>query len=135
MLPLIAIEEYIDENPWEGLRFGILNPPSAGDFRGAIWEGHTYDVTVSPQRTALVRDGHLRFEADAGVVVRNYHVESARLSFSLTGEWAARVTTTEFPSGDFRLSIDANAKGIISARSGGISFDVPAGEHAVQLSR
>jgi len=135
LLPLIAIEEYIDENPWEGLRFGILNPPSAGDFRGAIWEGHTYDVTVSPQRTALVRDGHLRFEADAGVVVRNYHVESARLSFSLTGEWAARVTTTEFPSGDFRLSIDANAKGIISARSGGISFDVPAGEHAVQLSR
>ena len=79
LLPLIATEEYIDENPWEGMRFGILNPPSEGEFRGAIWEGHRYDITIGPQRTALVRDGQLRFEANAGVVVRTYQTEANRI--------------------------------------------------------
>jgi hypothetical protein len=41
LLPLIATEEYIDENPWEGLRFGALNPASSGEFHGAVWENHT----------------------------------------------------------------------------------------------
>jgi hypothetical protein len=133
LLPLIATEEYIDENPWDGLRFAILSPPSAGEFRGAMWEGHTYDITVGPQRTALFRDGHSRFEADAGVVVRKYQAESSRLSFSLTSERATRVTTTEFASGDFDLKIDGKTAGTLSVREGRISFEVPAGEHSIEL--
>ena len=135
LLPLIATEEYIDENPWEGLRFGVLNPPSGGEFRGVIWEGQRYDVTIGPGRTALVRDGQLRFEADAGVVVRNYQVEGTVLSFTLTAERLVRVTTTELPSGDFHLTIDGRAAETMSARNGRISFNVPAGEHTVKLSR
>src|SRR5262249_13773320 len=43
LLPLMGMEEYIDENPWEGLRFGALNPPSDGTFHGVQWDGHSYD--------------------------------------------------------------------------------------------
>jgi mannosylglycerate hydrolase MGH1-like protein len=135
LLPLVATEEYIDENPWDGLRFGVLSPPSVGEFRRAIWEGHTYEITIGPQRTALVRDGHLRFEADAGVVVRKYQTETSHLSFSFTCERAVRVTTAEFASGDLHWKIDGKTAGKVSVSGGRISFDVPAGEHSVELSK
>jgi len=37
LLPLVALEQYADENPWDGLRFGALNPASDGEFRGVTW--------------------------------------------------------------------------------------------------
>jgi len=135
LLPLIATDEYIDTNPWDGLRFGVLNPHAGGEFRGAIWEGHTYGITIGPQSTALVRDGLLRFEADSGVVVRKYQAENSRISFSLVCERVTRVTTTEFDSGSFHLKIDEKTARIVSVRGGRISFDIPAGEHSVELSR
>ena len=135
LLPLIAVEEYIDENPWEGMRFGIQSPPSEGEFRGAIWEGHRYDITIGPHRTALVRDGHLRFEANAGVVVRMYQVEASRLSFSLVSEKGARVTITEFSSGEFQVKIDGKFVEKLSVSMGRISFNLPAGEHHVELRK
>lgn len=135
LLPLIAMEEYIDENPWEGLRFGIQSPPAEGEFRGAIWEGHRYDITVGPHRTALVRDGHLRFEANAGVVVRTYQTEIDRLSFSLTCERGARVTLAEFSSGEFLVKIDGKAAEKLSVTGGRLSFEVLAGEHRVELRK
>jgi len=134
LLPLVATEEYIDQNPWDGLRFGILRPSSVGQFRGAIWNGHTYDVTVGAQRTALSRDGNLRFEADRGVVVRQYQVSSSRLSFAVICEQATRVTTAEFASGDFHLKIDGHDSGITKVQGGRLNFDIPAGEHQVELS-
>jgi hypothetical protein len=134
LLLLMATEEYIDQNPWDGLRFGVLSPPSVGEFRGAIWNGHAYDVTVGSQRTALIRDGSLRFQADAGVVVRNYQMETSRLSFSLICERPTRITTTEFSSGEFQLKIDGKAAGIVKAQAGRITFDIRAGEHRVELS-
>ena len=130
----MATEEYIDQNPWDGLRFGILSPPSVGTFSGAIWKGHTYDVTVGLQRTALARDGRLRFETNRGVVVRQYVIEASRLSFTLVCEKATRVTTTEFASGDFQLKIDGKAAGGLKVQAGRISFDIPVGEHQVELT-
>ncbi len=35
LLPLLALEQYVDVNPWEGLRFGALNPASDGEFRAS----------------------------------------------------------------------------------------------------
>ena len=64
LLPLVALEQYVDENPWDGLRFGALNPASDGEFRGVTWEGHTYAIAIGPEKTSLRRDGTVRFEAD-----------------------------------------------------------------------
>lgn len=135
LLPLIAVEEYIDENPWEGLRFGIQSPPSEGEFRGAIWEGHRYDITIGPHRTALIRDGHLRFEANAGVVVRMYQTEASRLSFSIVSDKAAQVTIAEFSSGKFEMKIDGRAEGKLNVTEGRLTFEFPAGEHRVELRK
>jgi hypothetical protein len=79
LLCLIPLEQFIDVNPWDGLRFGALDPPSSGTLRGVSWQHHAYDVTIGPNETTLARGGKIRFHADAGVVVRNYDVHSISL--------------------------------------------------------
>ena len=135
LLVLMATEEYIDENPWEGLRFGLLNAPSEGTYRGVVWENHHYDVTVGPQKTALVRDGKPCFEANAGVVVRNYEPSSTGLSFTINTDRPTRLTTEEVAAGELHLTIDGRSAVVVNSSSGQCEFDVPRGEHAIRLSR
>ncbi len=135
LLQLAALEQYIDMNPWEGLRFGVLGPASSGEFRGSRWNGHAYDVAIGPDRTALSRDGAMRFQANAGVVVRQYQVGSSTLSFSIKSEKGLRITTSEFEAGEYYLSVDGKADGKVSVTQGRATFDVPAGEHRIELSK
>ena len=129
----VALEQFADVNPWEGLRFGALNPASDGEFRGILWQGHTYNVRIGPNKTALDRDGTVRFEADAGVVVREYQVEPARLSFRLTSERPVHLRTREFEAGTFQVAIDGKAVSPVAIRQGIGKVSVPAGEHVVAL--
>lgn len=133
LLPQIALEQYADNNPWEGLRFGALQPPSSGTFHGVKWLGHSYDVTIGPDKTSLSRDGRVRLEADAGVVVREYAAEPSRVSFQLNSEKPVHLTTQEFESGTFHLTIDGKSAGDISVRQAVGRLSVPAGEHAIAL--
>ncbi len=135
LLCLVALEQYIDQNPWEGLRFGALDPPTGGEFRGAIWENHSYDIAIGPGRTELKRDGRLRFEANGAVVVRQYEQRSSRLSFTIKGEQPVQVTTAEFDSGEVNLRIDGRAAGKVGMARGLGRFDVPGGEHIVELAK
>ena len=135
LLCLVALEQYIDKNPWEGLRFGALSPASSGEFRGSTWDGHTYDVAIGPERTALCRDGAIRFEANTGVVVRQYQVGLSGLSFKVKNDKLARLTTSEFASGEFSLKIDGKATSRIVVRQGRGSFEIPPGEHSVELGK
>ena len=133
LLCLVALEQYIDQNPWEGLRFGTSDPPAAGEFRGAIWANHIYDIAIGPQRTALKRDGRIRFEANGAVVARQYEPKPSGLSFILKGERPVQITTAEFDSGEVSLRIDGRAAGKVGIARGLGRFDVPSGEHIVEL--
>jgi hypothetical protein len=131
LLCLEALEQYIDVNPWDGLRFGMLNPPTGGEWRGALWHGHRYDVTIGPQRTAMTRDGTLRFEADRSVVVRRYEPRT----FTIKADSPVNVTSGEFDSGELQLKIDSQPSGSSVVRQSRASFRIPAGEHLVELVR
>ncbi|MGA3325658.1 MAG: trehalase family glycosidase [Terriglobia bacterium] len=135
LLCLAPLEQYIDVNPWEGLRFGALDPPAQGDFHRVLWENHTYDVTVGPNETALVRDGQERFEANAGVVVRNYQPSASQLTFSLKAARPVVVVTLEFGGGELNLRIDGKPGGKVSVQQGRADFQLPGGEHTVELAR
>lgn len=101
--------------------------------RGAVWSNHKYDVTVGRQITKLVRDGTNRFEADGGVVVRNYEATGSRLSFEIDAIGSVKVTTEEFGSGTLDLWIDGRSRASLSLRNGRATFQVPAGKHAIEL--
>jgi hypothetical protein len=135
LLCLVSLEQYIDVNPWDGLRFGALDPPAAGDFRRAVWGNQTYDIIVGPNRTALARDGQERFEADAGVVVRNYQTDGSSITFSLNALRPVLVNTREFDGGELNLEVDGKPAGKVRVVRGGASFQLPAGKHDVALKR
>jgi hypothetical protein len=135
LLCLVGLEQYIDENPWDGLRFGVLSPPSEGTFRGSSWENRSYEVRIGPRVTALVRDGKNRFQADAGVVVRNYEAAPAGLTFTIDSPGRVTITTGEFESGELSLRIDGRTGGLVNVKNGGATFQLPPGQHAVELTR
>ncbi len=135
LLCLVALEQYIDVNPWDGLRFGALNPLAGGEFQGVKWQRHVYDVSIAPTLTKLVRDGVVRFQADRGVVVRDYILGTSAVSFTIHTGKAVRVTTEEFASGSLRLEIDGRGTTQVAVQNGQASFSVPAGEHDVRLEK
>ena len=133
LLCLIPLEQFIDENPWDSLRFGALSPGTEGTFRGASWHGHNYEVRLGPNETNLQRDGKVRFHADAGIVVRSYAVSSSSLSMKINSERDFQATTTEFASGALGLRIDGQTIRKLIVTNGTAGFSVPHGEHGVEL--
>jgi hypothetical protein len=135
LLCLIALEQFTDTNPWDGLRFGALNPRSEGTFHGGVWQDHAYDIAVGPTQTALTRDGEMRFHADAGVVIRKYFASTARLSFTAKSDRDFHLTTREFESGSVSATIDGRSIGQMKVINGAVQFTVPRGQHAVELTQ
>jgi hypothetical protein len=135
LLPQLALDQYADVNPWEGLRFGALSPAKSGEFRGVRWNGHTYDITIGPDKTGLARDSKVRFEANAGVVVRDYQEEESRLSFRVKSDRPVQVTTRELEAGVFNLKIDGKPAASLAVRDSGGKLNLAAGEHVVEISK
>ena len=133
LLPLIALEQYIDVNHWDGLRFGVFDPPTSGEFRNIRWRGHVYDISVGPTLTSVIRDGTESFQADRGVVVRDYSVRASELSFTINSPKDVGVIIGEFASGSVLLTIDGKNDGRIGVQGGKATFRVPVGEHRVEL--
>ncbi len=135
LLCLAGLEQYIDANPWDDFRFGALAPSGPGEFRGVKLNGHVYDVSIGPDLTRLVRDGATRFQADSGVVVRDYEAQPSRVSFTIHAGRKTSVTTEAFASGNVLLKLDGKEAGRIAVQHGKASFNVPAGEHQVELHK
>jgi len=131
LLCLIPMEQYMDETPWDGIRFGALNPPDAGDLSNVIWNHHRYDIAIGPDHTAMTRDREVRFEATAGVIVRNYALASSDLSFAVKSLRSVNITTREFTSGTLSLRVDDRPAQTMTVQRGSVSFTVPSGEHHV----
>lgn len=90
-------------------------------------------MTIGPNRTALARDGVLRIEADAGVVVRKYEALPEKLSFAIRSEKPVRITSAEFGSGELELKIDGKAAGKLKVQASRVGIDLPTGEHEIEL--
>jgi hypothetical protein len=131
LLCLIPMEQYLDETPWDGLRFGALNPHAAGDLSNISWNHHRYDVAIGPDRTVVKRDGEVRFDANAGVVVREYKSDSTGLSFNIKTPRPTNITTRELSSGSLSLTIDGQPSRTIAVQHGNVGFRLTAGDHRI----
>lgn len=131
LLCLIAMEQFIDENPWDGLRFGALQPPRTGQLVGVAWKGHRYDVTIGPALTSLKRDGQTRFEANSGVVVRNYSVTPHSVSFSIKTAGTTQIKTFEAKSGAVSVAINGGSARHVAVQNDAVTFALPAGSHSI----
>jgi hypothetical protein len=75
-------------------------------------------------------DGVVRFEANAGVVVRNYKLSSNRLSFAIKTPRPTKITTREL-AGALSLTIDERPTKSVVVHHGNVVFAISAGEHRV----
>jgi hypothetical protein len=76
-------------------------------------------------------DGVTRFQANAGVVLRNYELGANRLSFTVTTPRSTKITTREPASGALSVNIDGHPLKSVVPQGGNITFAIPAGEHDI----
>lgn len=133
VLCLMGLEQYVDVTPWDGLRFGAFDPLSSGEFRNVHWDGHVFDVSIGPNRTSVIRDGKPEFQADQGVVVREYEVKPSEVSFMIHSPKETHVISEEFPEGTLLLRVDGRNVVRLPVEHGKAGFLIPAGEHTVDL--
>jgi Trehalase len=135
LLCLVGLEQFMDANPWDGLRFGALNPGAEGRFYRASWQGHAYSLSVGPSKTEVARDGRVRLQADAGIVVRSYEESPERVSLKVKSERDFHLAIGEFGAGPVKAVIDGKSVPRVKVTEGMASFAVARGEHVVELSR
>jgi hypothetical protein len=134
LLCLLGVEQFMDANPWDGLRFGAFNPGAEGHLYRATWQNHSYDVTVGPSQTEVARDGKIHLRADAGIVVRSYEESSSRVSMKLKSERDFHLTISELGVGPVKVALDGKTAGQIKVSQGAATFAVARGEHQLELT-
>ncbi len=83
LMALIAIEELVDINPWQGLRFGNLDPVAPAVIERYPVAGSSYDVEQSPKGLEIRRDGQLLFAADGPAEIRQVEFRGREVSYEL----------------------------------------------------
>ncbi len=131
LFSLMAVEEYIDFTPTDGLRFGMLKPEKSGRLTGMEIQGRRYDVEISHSRTALYEEGKKIVEADKGVIFRRFLYSEPGVSFSIKSLDPASVKLWMLKEGRYQVLIDGKEKDLFNGNT--IRFDVGAGEHVVQV--
>lgn len=131
LLALIALEEYLDFTPWEGFRFGILNPEKSGRMSRIAVQGRHYEVDVSRSRTILREEGREILRANRGAVFRRFLYNEREVSFSVKSLDKTRIRIQLPGRGKYQLLIDGSELQIFRGRS--VRFDVPGGDHAVDI--
>lgn len=131
LFALIAVEEYLDFTPWEGFRFGMIQPESKGKLFRASIQGRSYDIQVAKGEILLREEGNEIFAVDGGAVIRHFLYTENEVSFEMRAIAKRQVEIQFLKKGKFQLLIDNQPKRIFKGRS--VKFDVPEGNHEVEI--
>ncbi len=126
---LTAVEEYVDFTPWEGFRFGMIDPPGKGWLYRAAIQGRHYDVKVSPGETLLVEEGEEIVSADGGAVFRHFLYNEREVSFEVKTMGRRKIRVGLLKKGKYQLLVDGREADVFEGRS--VKVTVPEGDHAV----
>jgi len=128
---MIAVEEYLDFTPWEGFRFGMIQPERKGSISRISIQGRSYDVETSKKELVLREEGKEIVAIDGPAVVRHFLYSDNEVAFEIRAIAERRVKIQFLKRGKFQLLVDNQPKKIFSGRS--VKFDVPEGPHAVEV--
>lgn len=91
LMALIAIEEFVDINPWHGLRFGSLEPSDDGAIARYPVAGSSYDVEFSNGSFLVKRDGKQLFATDKYLELRHVTFSPGHVAFEVRTSQAVNV--------------------------------------------
>ena len=126
---LIAIEEYMDFTPWEGFRFGMIDPPKSGKLSRMAVQGRHYDVYVSRSKILLEEEGKEILRINGCAVFRRFLYNESEVSFEVKCPDAREIRLSLLKKGKYQILIDN--KEIKSFQGKTALFKLPAGNHAV----
>jgi hypothetical protein len=129
LFALIAIEEYLDFTPWEGFRFGILDPEEKGKLRRLAIQGRHYQVEASSSETKLIEEDREIVRASGGAVFRHFLYSENEVSFEFKSLKPREVRLKFLKKGKYQMLVDNQLKRIF--RGDSLRFEVPDGEHSV----
>ena len=131
LFALIALEEYVDFNPWEGFRFGMIKPERRGTLSGVSIQGRNYEVKVSSGEILLREERKEIFSIDGGAVIRHFLYSENEIRFESKTIETQEVAISFLKKAKYQLLIDNQPRRIFRGRS--VKFDVPPGDHAVLI--
>ena len=105
LMALIAVEEFVDINPWHGLRFGNLEPAEAGAIERYPIAGALYDVELSRDGLRVKRDGKQLFATNGPVELRHVRFSPGSVSFEVRSNRPVDVHVGSGPSRRFEAGV------------------------------
>lgn len=131
LFSLIAVEEYLDISPWDGFRFGILDPERRGRLSRISIQGRHYDLEISRKKLSLIEEGRTILEANGGAVFRHFIYSENEISFDLKSLETRKVNIRFLGKGKHQLIVDNLDKGTFDGKQ--VDLKIPAGEHSVLI--
>jgi len=131
LFALIALEEYLDFTPWEGFRFGMINPEKKGRLSRISIQGRHYDIEVSPSKMELKEEGKKIVEVNGCAVFRHFLYSQNEISFEIKSLGPREIKIRFITEGKYQLEVDDQVKRIFDGKS--IKVKVPEGEHTILI--
>jgi hypothetical protein len=131
LLALIALEEYMDFTPWDGFRFGMIQPERTGKLSRLFIQGRHYDVEVAKKKVKLKEEGRVILEAKKAAVFRRFLYSENEVAFTITTLKKNEIRINLLAKGRYQIEIDNQPAEIFGGRSKKIK--IPEGEHNVLI--
>lgn len=128
LLYLPAIEELLAADPWFGLTFGNLNATEEARIERVKIAGASYDITISPKRTVIRRDGKIEVEFEGLVKLRGYRSNDRALACLVETKTEVRAIIPGEEGKKITASVDEKVLGSASVGSAA-SFKIKEGSH------
>jgi len=131
LFTLIALEEYLDFNPWEGFRFGMITPEKKGKLSRIAIHGRHYDVKVSSSHIKLIEEGREILKANGSAIFRHFLYSENEVSFEIKSLEKRQVKIKFLTKGKYQLMIDNRVRKVFKGDS--VKIKIPEGEHEVLI--
>jgi hypothetical protein len=131
LFALIALEEYLDFTPWEGFRFGMIDPEERGKLSRIYIQDRHYDVEVSSSGVKLKEEGKEILRTKGSAVFRHFLYSENEISFEIITLERREIRIQFLTKGRYELLIDDETKKVFKGNR--VKFRVPEGEHSVLI--
>jgi hypothetical protein len=131
LLALISVEEYLDFTPWEGFRFGMLDPEKGGRITRISVQGRHYDVEVSRSATILDEEGKEIIKTSRPAIFRHFLYSETDVSFEVKSLEQNAVRINFLARGKYQYWIDDQIQKPFEGKS--LRISIPEGEHSVLI--
>jgi hypothetical protein len=131
LFALIALEEYMDFSPWDGFRFGMIQPERGGKLSRLYIQGRHYDLEVAPKKVRLKEEGKVILATNKAAVFRRFLYSENEVAFEITTLKKLEIRINLLTRGRYQIEIDDQPAEIFKGKSK--KFKLPEGEHTVLI--